>query len=245
MNLLRNAYKFTDKGFIEFGFKETKIDNANFLQFYVKDTGIGIDKSYQEVIFNIFRQIDDTHTRKVGGMGIGLSIAKKTVEILGGKIWVESEPQKGSTFYFTIPESENRYGKVKSPEKNVLVMEKNYTGKTVLIAEDEQSNFDFLKILFNRMNIRVLWAKDGNEAVNFCETDPSIDLVLMDIKMPFLNGFEATRLIKIKRPELPIVAQTAYAMSSDKVEATNAGCDGYLSKPLKISQITEVLEKYL
>jgi PAS domain S-box-containing protein len=245
MNLLRNAFKFTDKGFIEFGFNEIKEEQADFLKFYVKDTGIGIDKSYHDVIFNIFRQIDDTHTRKAGGMGIGLSIVKRTVEMLGGKIWVESEPEKGSTFYFTIPESENRYEKVKLHEKNVMVMEKNYSGKTILIAEDEQSNFDFLKILLNRMNIRVLWAKDGNEAVSICETDPSIDLVLMDIKMPFLNGFEATRLIKLKRPELPIVAQTAYAMSSDKVEATNAGCDGYLSKPLKISQITEVLEKYL
>jgi FOG: CheY-like receiver len=124
-------------------------------------------------------------------------------------------------------------------------MEKNYAGKTILIAEDEQSNFYFLKILFNRMNIRVLLAKDGNEAVSLCESDSSIDLVLMDIKMPFLNGFEATRLIKIKRPDLPIIAQTAYAMSSDKEEATNAGCDGYLSKPLKINQIKEVLEKYL
>ena len=245
MNLLRNALKFTDKGFIEFGFSEIKEEEANYLQFYIKDTGIGIDKSYHDVIFNIFRQIDDTHTRKAGGMGIGLSIAKKTVEMLGGKIWVESEPAKGSTFYFTIPESENRNEKLKLLKKNVLIMEKNYAGKTILIAEDEQSNFDFLRILFNRMNIRVLWAKDGNEAVSLCESDSSIDLVLMDIKMPFLNGFEATRLIKIKRPGLPIIAQTAYAMSSDKEEATNAGCDGYLSKSLKINQIIEVLENYL
>ena len=245
MNLLRNALKFTDKGFIEFGFSDLKDVDANYLKFYVKDTGIGIDKSYHEVIFNIFRQIDDTHTRKVEGMGIGLSIAKKTIEMLGGKIWVESEPTKGSTFYFTIPGSESRYAIVKLPEKNIMAMERNYAGKTILIAEDEQSNFDFLKILFNRMNIRVLWAKDGNEAVTLCETDSSINLVLMDIKMPFLNGFEATRLIKLKRPELPIIAQTAYAMSSDKLEASKAGCDGYLAKPLKISQIAEVLENYL
>ena len=245
MNLLRNALKFTPSGFIEFGFSETREEDIKYLKFYVKDTGIGIDKSHHEVIFNIFRQIDDTHTRKTGGMGIGLSIVKKTVEKLGGKIWLESEPAKGSTFYFTIPDPENRNEKLNLSKKNVLIMEKNYAGKTILVAEDEKSNFDFLKILFNRMNIRVLWAKDGNEAVNLCENDSSIDLVLMDIKMPFLNGFEATRLIKIKRPELPIIAQTAYAMSSDKEEATNAGCDGYLSKPLKINQITEVLEKYL
>jgi CheY-like chemotaxis protein len=245
MNLLRNALKFTDKGFIEFGFNQIKDADSNYLKFYVRDTGIGIDKLYHDTIFNIFRQIDDTHTRKVGGMGIGLSIAKKTVEMLGGKIWVESELDKGSTFYFTIPESENRNEKIKLSEQNVIVMEKDYTGKTILIAEDEQSNFDFLKILFNRMNIRVLWAKDGIEAVSFCENDPTINLVLMDIKMPLMNGFEATKLIKINRPDLPVIAQTAYAMSSDKAEATNAGCDGYLAKPLKINQITEVLKNYL
>jgi PAS domain S-box-containing protein len=245
LNLLRNALKFTDKGYIEFGFDEINNAGNKFFQFYVKDTGIGIDKKHHDAIFNIFRQIDDTHTRKFGGMGIGLSIAKKTVEIMGGRIWVESEPSKGSVFYFTIPVLPDNNRKEIKQENKVLTKMKNYAVKTILIAEDEQSNFDFLKILLTRMNIRVLWAKDGLEAVSLCETDPSIDLVLMDIKMPLLNGYEATKLIKKKRPELPIVAQTAYAMSSDKMEAETAGCDGYLSKPIKISQITEMLENYL
>jgi PAS domain S-box-containing protein len=245
LNLLRNALKFTDKGYIEFGFTEIKDAVNNCFQFYVKDTGIGIDKKYHDAIFTIFRQIDDTHTRKFGGMGIGLSIAKKTVEKLGGKIWVESEPNKGSVFYFTIPAlPDNNEKDIKSEDK-VLSMIKNYEGKTILIAEDEKSNFDFLKILFTRMNIRVLWAKDGQEAVDLCEIDPSINLVLMDIKMPLLDGYEATKLIKNKRPELPIIAQTAYAMISDKLEADKAGCDGYLSKPIKINLLTEILENYL
>jgi CheY-like chemotaxis protein len=124
-------------------------------------------------------------------------------------------------------------------------MEKKYAGKTILIAEDEKSNFNYLKILLTRMNIRVLWAKDGREAVNLCETDPSIDLVLMDIKMPLLDGYTATRIIKKKRPELPIIAQTSYAMISDKKEADKAGCDGYLSKPIRINQIEETLEIFL
>jgi CheY-like chemotaxis protein len=124
-------------------------------------------------------------------------------------------------------------------------MGKDYAGKTILIAEDEQSNFDFLKILLTRMKFNVLWAKDGREAVDLCETEPSINLVLMDIKMPLLNGYEATRIIKTKRPELPIIAQTAYAMVSDKLEADKAGCDGYLSKPIRINQLIELLENYL
>jgi CheY-like chemotaxis protein len=124
-------------------------------------------------------------------------------------------------------------------------MGKDYAGKTILIAEDEQSNFDFLKILLTRMKFNVLWAKDGREAVDLCETEPSISLVLMDIKMPMLNGYEATRIIKTKRPELPIIAQTAYSMVSDKLEADKAGCDGYLSKPIRITQLIELLENYL
>ena len=124
-------------------------------------------------------------------------------------------------------------------------MGKDYSGKTILIAEDEKSNFDFLKILLTRMNINVLWAQDGIEAVHLCETDPSIDLVLMDIKMPRLNGYDATKQIKMKRPDLPIIAQTAYAMLSDQMDSEKSGCDAYLSKPIKIAQITEVLEKYL
>jgi PAS domain S-box-containing protein len=245
LNLLRNALKFTDHGRIEFGFTEITEPENKIIQFYVKDTGIGIDKKYHDTIFNVFRQVDDTHTRKFGGMGVGLSIAKKIVELLGGKIWVESQASEGSVFYFTVPVLPDID---ESKEKNVVTemkMGNKYSGKTILIAEDEQSNFDFLKILFTRMDIKVLWAKDGLEAVNMCETDSSIDLVLMDIKMPLLNGYEATRLIKAKRPDLPIIAQTAYAMLSDKMESENAGCDGYLSKPIKIYQINEVLETYL
>jgi PAS domain S-box-containing protein len=244
MNLLKNALKFTDAGSIEFGY--TKVDKAerSMFRFYVRDTGIGIDKKYHNAIFNIFRQIDDTHTRKFGGMGIGLSIAKKTVELLGGDIWVESEFSAGSVFYFTIPVLQ--YKEEQDLKKGISskIMVKDYPGKTILIAEDEQSNFDFLKILLTRMNIRVLWARNGQEAVSFCESDSSIDLVLMDVKMPLLNGYAATKLIKLKRPELPVIAQTAYAMITDKQEADEAGCNGYLSKPIKINQITEMLERF-
>ena len=245
MNLLRNALKFTHKGSIEFGFTEIVDSGKSFIQFYVKDTGIGIDNKHHDTIFNMFRQIDDTHTRKFGGMGIGLSIAKKTVELLGGKIWVVSEPAVGSEFFFTIPYLHGTIEKNNTSDEKELIMEKKFAGKTVLIAEDEQSNFDFLKILLTRMDIRVLWAKDGLEAVDICKSDPTINLVFMDIKMPFMNGYEATRKIKNIRPDLPIIAQTAYAMISDKMEADKAGCDGYLSKPIKIRQIIEMLEVHL
>jgi PAS domain S-box-containing protein len=245
INLLKNSIKFTDEGFVEFGIAEIKKGDTDYFKFYVKDTGIGIDKKYHDVIFNIFRQIDDTHTRKYGGTGIGLSVAKKIVEMLGGEIWVESEQEKGSTFYFTIPVlSENKQTEIQTSD-SVIITEKRFDGKTVLIAEDEVPSFKFLNLVLTKMNIRVLWAKNGIEVVDLCKTDPSINLILMDIKMPLLNGYEATRQIKRIRPELPVIAQTAYATISDKAESLNAGCDDYLSKPIQIGQLKDLLRKYL
>jgi PAS domain S-box-containing protein len=243
INLLRNAVKFTQEGYIEFGYTEIDKDDKKYLQFYVKDTGIGIDIKYHDVIFNIFRQIDNSNTRKYGGTGIGLSIAKKIVNMLGGEIWVESDPGKGSVFFFTIPSL------TEEEQKEFVTLnletENNFTGKTILIAEDDALSFEFLRLVFKNMNIRVLWAKNGNEVINHCENDPSINLVLMDLKMPQLNGFEATRRLKKIRPELPVIAQTAYATMADKEEALKSGCNEYLSKPLQILQLKNLINKYL
>jgi PAS domain S-box-containing protein len=245
INLLKNSLKFTDEGYIEFGYTEIEKADSNYLKFYVKDTGIGIDKKYHNVIFNIFRQIDDTRTRKYGGTGIGLSIAKKIVEMLGGEIWVESELGKGSVFYFTVPLLAPISKQEAKPSKTANLAENNFSGKTILIAEDEVSNFEFLRILLTKMNFRVLWAKDGMDVINQCKNDLSIDLVLMDIKMPQLDGYDAAKKIKIMRPGLPIIAQTAYATKADREEALNSGCDEYLSKPLQIKQLKNLLNKYL
>jgi PAS domain S-box-containing protein len=245
INLLKNALKFTDEGQVAFGYSRIAKDDIEFLKFYVKDTGIGIDKKYHEIIFNIFRQVDDTSTRKYGGTGIGLSIAKRIVEMFGGEIWVESELGKGSIFYFTIPlilqkeELENKSRNIKN------VTNLNFSGKTVLIAEDEVSNCEYLKILLTKLDIRVLLANNGLDAIDQCKNDISIDLVLMDIKMPLLNGYDATKEIKILRPGLPIIAQTAFATVEDRAEALAAGCDDYISKPIKSSLLTEIIKKYL
>jgi PAS domain S-box-containing protein len=245
INLLRNALKFTNEGQVAFGCNRIIKDDKEFLKFFVQDTGIGIDKKYHEIIFNIFRQIDDTHTRKYGGTGIGLSIAKRIVEMFGGEIWVESEPGKGSIFYFTIPlvlpkgELENK------PINATNVNDFNFSGKTILIAEDEDSNFEYLRILLTKLNIRVLLAINGIDAIDQCKNDRSIDLVLMDIKMPLLNGYDATKEIKTLRPGLPIIAQTAYATVEDRAEALSAGCDDYISKPIKSGILSEIIKKYL
>jgi PAS domain S-box-containing protein len=245
INLLKNSLKFTDEGQIEFGFVEIERIDKKYLRFYVKDTGIGIDQKNHNSIFEIFRQVDDTPTRIYGGTGIGLSIAKKTIELLGGEIWVDSEIGKGSVFYFTIPAFQEKIDTKNIQLTTVSVTGKKFSGKTVLIAEDDLASYEFLNIFLKTMKIRVLWAKNGIEAINICETDSSIDLVLMDIKMPYLNGYEATRTIKKMRPDLPVIAQTAYAMLSEKEEAFNSGCDEYLSKPIKITRLIEVLNQYL
>jgi CheY-like chemotaxis protein len=245
INLLKNALKFTNEGQVAFGYNRIIKDDKEFLKFYVKDTGIGIDKKYHEIIFNIFRQIDDTHTRKYGGTGIGLSIAKRIVEMFGGEIWVESEPGKGSVFYFSIPLILPVGEQERKPNDATNVKDYNFRGKTILVAEDEVSNFEYLRILLTKMNIRVLLAKNGIDVIDQCKNDLSIDLVLMDIKMPLVNGYDATKEIKTMRPGLPIIAQTAFATVADREEALGSGCDDYISKPIESGKLAEIIKKYL
>ena len=245
INLLKNALKFTNEGQVAFGYNRIIKDDKEFLKFYVKDSGIGIDKKYHEIIFNIFRQIDDTHTRKYGGTGIGLSIAKRIVEMFGGEIWVESEPGKGSVFYFSIPLILPVGEQERKPNDATNVKDYNFSGKTILVAEDEVSNFEYLRILLTKMNIRVLLAKNGIDVIDQCKNDLSIDLVLMDIKMPLVNGYDATKEIKTMRPGLPIIAQTAFATVADREEALGSGCDDYISKPIESGKLAEIIKKYL
>ena len=248
-NLVKNALKFTNKGYIECGYSEEFINNEPLMKFYVKDTGIGIKKDKQEIIFDIFRQGDDSQTRKYEGAGIGLSVAYKLTKLLGGNMWVESHPDssdsfrvqeqegKGTTFYFTLP-----YTKNIAPTTNNTV---SYSNKTVLVAEDVESNYLYIEALLKRLKIEIIWAKTGNEAISACYENPKIDLVLMDILLPEINGYEATRQIKKFRPELPIIAETAFAMYGDSEKALEAGCDDYIAKPIKKQLLTDLITKYL
>ncbi len=243
-NLLFNAFKFTKSGSIEFGYymKDTE------MVFFVKDTGIGIPKEQHNLIFERFRQVELELNKNYGGTGLGLAISKKLVEILGGKIWVESEKNKGSNFMFSLP-----YEPVTVDEtepKTELTETEIIKGKgniTILVAEDEDMNFLFLKEIIVKEGITIIRANDGVEAVNLFKSNPDIDLILMDIKMPEMNGLEATRQIKEINPSMPIIAQTAFAMTDEKENALKAGCDDYISKPLKkellYNAINNALEK--
>ena len=242
-NLIDNALKFTQQGYVDFGYRV----KDNQLEFYVEDSGIGIPLDLQEIIFDRFRQAETTSTRTFGGSGLGLSISKAYVEMLGGKMWLNSELGKGSVFYFTIPYKNTNLEKLPDiPSIKEFNFDFNTT-KTLLIAEDEDSNFMLLEEMLSDFEINIIRAVNGLEAVKLCKSNPSIDLVLMDIKMPEMDGYEATTRIKEFRPDLPIIAQTAYITEADRNKALASGCSDFMSKPINknlfLSKIYEQLHK--
>ena len=244
-NLLKNALKFTEKGSITFGFTEVVFKNKNYFKFFIKDTGIGISKKNQRKIFDRFTQLEDKYTRKYDGAGIGLSLSKKIVELLEGEIWVDSILGKGSTFYFTIPFDKKNNDKRIHLSEN-LKEESSLKDKTILIAEDEISNFQYLKVLLKKTQANIIWAKNGQEAIDICKAGkPKIDIILMDLKMPKKSGIKATIEIKKMNPDLPIIAQTAFANMEDKDKALKAGCDDFLTKPLERSKLVKIIKNYL
>jgi len=239
-NLISNAVKFTKSGSINCGF-EIKGD---FVQLYVNDTGVGIPHELYDRIFNQFVQSEHSLTNDIDGAGLGLSIAKGLVELLGGKIWVESVVDKGSTFYFTLPytpiAAASPTGDLKYSE-----MDGKRPNRVILIAEDDWISFQYLRTILEKSDITVIHAENGEQAVAFVRNKPDIDLILMDIKMPIMNGIDATKIIKRIRPDLPIIAQTAYTYSEEQNKMTSLGCDEYLAKPLDYAKLKELLKIYL
>ena len=243
-NLLGNAQKFTSKGFIEFGFKSV---DENHAYFYVKDTGIGIPNDKQNLIFDRFMQIEDCYTKEFGGTGLGLTITKNIITLMGGNIWVESESGNGTTFHFILPKN---FGKEEVTEESNLrlsdIKEKLSLKKHhILIAEDEELNYYYLYEVLRKNGAKVIWAKNGLEAINVVESNPNIDMVLMDIKMPEVNGLEAIKYIKLIRPELPIIAQTAFVMDNDREVCLKAGCVDFITKPIKVDQLIEMITRHI
>ncbi len=243
INLLKNAIKFTAKGEVSYGFEEEIIEGKSFIKFFVKDTGIGIREDQQELIFDLFRQADETYTTAHGGTGIGLSITKKLTELMGGKIWLISERGRGSTFYFTIPNENNlelnKTDTIRDMDKHSLKT------KTILIAEDVEASYLLIEAMLSKLQAKLIWAKDGEDAIKLCEDNPQVDLVLMDINMPIINGYDATKIIKEIRPDLPIIAQTAYAIIGDREKSIEAGCNDYISKPIKKDALINIIHKHM
>ncbi|WP_461631285.1 ATP-binding protein [Labilibaculum euxinus] len=239
-NLLNNAFKFTSSGYIEYGYH--LIDN-NFLEFYVQDSGIGIQKEKQEIIFERFRQVEETFTRKYGGTGLGLAISKGFVELMGGKIRMETQEDKGTTFYFTIP-----YKPVGSEAKIIKsTNKKNYKwdDKLILVVEDDETNFKYIEAALKPTKVKILHTISGNKAIELSLKNPTINLVLMDLRLPDINGLEATQSIKKMRDNLPIIAQTANAFREDRSKSIEAGCDDFIAKPFDEKKLLATINKHL
>lgn len=235
-NLLKNAIKFTNEGDITF---EYEIE-GDTIRFSVKDTGIGIDSEIASKIFENFQQAEESITKKYGGVGLGLSISKAYIELMGGKIWFVPNEEKGSTFYFTIPYKPVENLNYKTEEEGGL-----WNEKTILIAEDEDVNYLFIAVLLEEIQTNIIHAKNGEEAVEIFKNNPSaIDCILMDIRMPVMNGYEATKIIKEIKSDIPIIAQTAFALTEDRKKALEAGCDDYVSKPINKDRLYDILVKY-
>ena len=240
-NLIQNALKFTASGEIDFGYN--RINNT--LEFYVIDTGIGIASAMKEKIFDRFHQVDNTLTRTQEGSGLGLSISKAYVGLLGGTIRVESREGWGSEFYFTLPYHQTSSRIIPAPSQDLQQLLITASSVTALIAEDDAVSSLLLKKNLTTENITTLFAVNGVEAVEMVRQHHEINIVLIDIRMPLLNGYEASRLIKEYRPDLPVIAQTAFASKEERDKAHEAGCDGYITKPINKDELLKLMKKLL
>lgn len=241
-NLINNAIKFTRKGQIEFG---VRIE-GNFLFFFVKDTGVGIPEEKIHRIFDRFIQVDLEITRPYEGSGLGLSIVKAYVDAMGGSIFVESMPGKGSLFQFYLPFKPTNTNQNLNNMTTETRKSEGLDPVKILLAEDDEASSMYIQAIFDRYpDVTLLQASDGLEAVRLAQDNPELDLILMDIKMPGMNGLEAIKQIRLFNPKVPIVAQTAYAFSDDKDNAFKAGCNEYLAKPINRSDLLHLMEKLL
>jgi signal transduction histidine kinase/ActR/RegA family two-component response regulator len=240
VNLLTNAIKFTDNGHVAFGYSIQY--EKQLLEFKIEDTGIGINKNDLKVVFDRFRRVEEDYSISLSGLGLGLSISKAYVEMLGGRITVESVYGKGSVFKFTIPLIYDKVAAV-SGLMEEEILNNGTESKTILVAEDDNINFLLLKTILEKENHLVLRARNGQEVVDISAANSNVDLIFMDIKMPILDGYEAFERIKMDKPDLIIIAQTAHSSSEVKERILKAGFSGYITKPLDKEKIFEAINK--
>lgn len=241
-NLLGNALKFTKAGSIEFGYL---LQSKKNILFYVKDTGIGIPLEKQTLVFDRFKQLDEYNEKIERGSGLGLAISRSLVELLGGKIWIESTVGMGSTFYFTIPFVTITAVNESLVDTSTPSFENIWVNKNILIAEDDDINFMFIKEALRKTGCNLIRAVNGEEAIEFYRKRKSVDIILLDIQMPKKNGIEVLKYIRNTNKEIPIIVQTAYAMADERTKCIDAGCNDYFSKPLHINKLMMAIEKYL
>jgi PAS domain S-box-containing protein len=242
VNLLNNAIKFTEKGTVEFGYA---VKDDTQVEFFVRDTGVGLTREELNMIFERFKRTRKSEERNIVGTGLGLAISKNLVQLLGGEMWVDSLAGSGTTFLFTLPYLKPSNLPTERTDSYQYETAYNWQGKTLLIAEDDPGSYKFLRELLNKTRITLIYAGDGKKAWEFVQEIRTIDLVIMDIQMPEMDGIEVTRRIKKLKPHLPVIAQTAFAMSGDREKIQQAGCDDYISKPIDGTQLLAMINYYL
>ena len=243
-NLVNNALKFTKKGEIIIGYN---VKEQYKIEFFVKDTGIGIQKTKQEFIFNRFHQLKISAHTKAKGAGLGLAISKDIIELMGGEIYVESEFGKGAAFLFTLPyksEFNSSFNKPKKTTRNIPTV-LDWRDKTILLAEDEESNYIFIREILKRTKAQLIWVQNGQEAINVVKDGEDVDLILLDIQMPVMNGYDTIVELKKMKVDIPIVAQTAYAMVEDRNKIEALGFDAYISKPIQVNVLFDTLQQFI
>ena len=247
-NLITNALKFTNEGSIEFGYtfdvREKNDEQKTIIKFFVKDTGIGIPDDIGNSIFEKFNQVKSVTSKEFGSTGLGLSIAKRLATLLDGDIWYESIINTGTIFYFSIP-----FVPVMEDTKKTETIKKlesfDYSGKRFLIAEDDRANFQLLQSIFKKVNAKLEWAKDGQEAIDIIKKDPEFDMIIMDIQMPNVSGTEATKVIKAINSSIPVIALTAFAQTEYEEDINIIEYDGFYTKPITPTKFLNYINKHI
>lgn len=240
-NLITNSMKFTDTGFINFGYS---FGGDEELQFYVKDSGTGIEKQASEKIFDRFSQDKSNLARNKSGSGLGLAISKSIINLLNGEIWLDTKSGVGTTFYFTIPINENK----KKNEKKRIIERfdiPDFSNSKILVVDDVDQNIFFFKSLFKPSGAEIIIANSGKQAIEICKNDNNISLVLMDIMMPDIDGYSTTKQIKKLFPDLPIIMQTAFYSSRAAKQSYEAGANEFIGKPININELFSLVSKYI
>ncbi|MEC5164622.1 PAS domain S-box-containing protein [Flavobacterium sp. PL11] len=241
-NIIKNAVKFTPEGKISL---TVTLEKDNYLSIKLKDTGIGIPKDKLKIIFEFFRQVDDTHARNYEGVGIGLAISLKIAKVMGGTIKVESEPGIGTEFTFSFPVNLVENEIIEFPEENTSFLIPDFSANTVLIVEDDTTGMRMTMSMLNLSKCKIINAVNGQEAIDAIKENPAIDIILMDLKMPVMDGFDATRAIRNDFSNIPIIALTAYSLQKDKTKALDAGCNDIITKPINKEILFKILQQYL
>lgn len=244
-NLIKNALKYTPQGTVEFGYTLTGNSAQPELEFYIRDSGIGIPQQEIDSVFDRFTRSKEVEKNALEGTGLGLAISKAYVELLQGKIWVESTKGSGSVFYFTIPYLTSTGAN--SPVMDVVkkrVKEESVDTYKILVVEDDPTSEQLLKLILERLTTNLIFARNGQEAVDLFKSNPDTSLILMDISLPVMTGDKAIEEIRKIDTEVPIVAQTAFGLEGDKQKYIGIGCTDYLKKPIIKDELIKMVKKY-